>query len=80
MRPFEFLSKSNGFFKEIQAFLSTMIEFERINFKSARFWSVFELRIRFPIFAAHRDKFTVDIFFFYASFRIEMPDALSVFV
>ena len=50
VQPFVFLSKSNGFFKEIQAFL-LMVEFESINFKKARFWSTFELRIRFPVFS-----------------------------
>ena len=59
VRPFEFLSKSNGFFKEIQAFLSMIVEFESINFKSARFWSVFELRIRFPAFAAISTIFSI---------------------
>ena len=50
IRPFDFKSKSNGFFKENQAFRPSIVEFELINFKIARFSSILELCIRFLTF------------------------------
>lgn len=52
LQPFDVFSKSNGFFREIQAFLSVMLEFKSTSFKNARFCSTFELIIIFPAFPA----------------------------